>query len=111
MDKKYNIYLKGSLFEEDNSVQGLFCIKTDKDEIPVKIGISRSLLKSWKLNDDASWGNVLIALRFLMAELMFLSDSVRDYVFLPDKYLHSFRDGAKGFNLLKTSLEEQISVL
>lgn len=111
MNKNYKIYLKGTLSEEGDCVQGLFHIKTDKHITPVKIGINNTFLKAWKLTGDANWGNVLWILGSLIAELMFLSNNVRDYIFLPNKYPRSFQDEKKGFDLLKTSLEEQINIL
>ena len=111
MDKKYKIYLKENLFNEDNLVQGLFCIKSNNDEITAKIGVSRVFLRAWKLNDDANYGNALAIIGFLMIELMFLSNNVRDYVFLPDKYPQNFQDEKEGFNLLTNSLREQIALL
>ncbi len=110
MDRKYQIYLEGNLSKEENTVYGKFCIKTNQDEIKVKIGVSRDFLKSWKLNRECDYGNAVSILGFLMAELMFLKNNVRDYIFIFNEYPQNFQDEENGFNLLINFLKTEIAM-
>ena len=108
MKEKMKIEIKGTLFEENDSVMGLFHIINGTNIIPIKIGIDKALLRVWGIDGDADYGNALSTYGFLMVELMFLSNNVRDYTLTLDNFPQAFQKEKGGFSLLTSSLKQQI---
>jgi len=108
MEKSYNIYYKEFLPIKGDYVRGLFHIKTNEEIIPVEISISGTFLQVWKRGNDTAWGTTLCEIGSLMAELMLLSNNIRNYTFVTHGYPQSFQNGEEGYNLLKTYLEREI---
>lgn len=107
--KNYKIYLKEYLSCTGDYICALFyVVNNDNNITPIKISIADTFLCVWDKKDDIDKKKALLELGLLKSELMYKTNNVRDYNFLPANYPFSFQKGEEGYQSLKKHLENRI---